>query len=375
MCFHRHGRWYTLFFSEHVLAEAVKTGPGKERPMRAAMLTGLKQVAIQEMSAPTPGPGEVLVRVTHVGVCGSDVHYWKHGRIGDAVIQHPYVVGHEVAGEVEALGPGVEAPDLAPGTPVAIEPGIPCFQCPACRAGLPHCCPHVRFFGTPPVPGAFCDKVVTEPSCLVPLPDGVSLEAAAVVEPLGVAVHAVNISSLKPGMKVGVFGMGPVGLLTLQVALAGGAVPVYGTERIPERISAARAMGADTVLDPDGEPAGPRIAAETGGLDLVFEAAGDPAAVNDGFAALKPGGTLVIIGIPDPGPSGIDFHVARRKELSVIFSRRSNFETHQCLRLLEKNRVTTDGLVTHRFPLEELQDAFCLLDAYGDGVIKAMITL
>ncbi len=341
--------------------------------MKAAALTGLRKAEIVDRPKPSPGAGEVLIRVTHVGICGSDVHYWSKGRIGDAVVPHPYVVGHEVSGVVEELGSGIEESGLEPGMQVAVEPGIPCGQCPACMDGMPHCCPHVRFFGTPPVEGAFCEFVCSVPRCLEPLPDGISLEAASVVEPLGVGVHAVNISTLKPGMKAGVFGTGPVGLMTLQTARAGGATPLYATDIRESRLEAARSMGAEKAVNAEEEDAAGIILRETGGLDVAFEAAGDPAAVHDAIRSLRHGGFLVIIGIPDPGPSDIDFHAARRKELSIIFSRRSNFETGQCIRLLRKKLVTTDGIVTHRFPLERIQEAFELVDSYGDGVIKAMI--
>jgi L-iditol 2-dehydrogenase len=231
----------------------------------------------------------------------------------------------------------------------------------------------VQFFGTPPVPGAFCEWITTIPQNLLPVPDGVTLEDAAVMEPLGVAVHATNISRLRPGQQVGIFGAGPIGLLTLQMVRAGGGTPICVTELIPERISAARAMGADVVVHPEDEDAGAQIGALTGGLDLAFEAAGVAEAVNDAIGALRPGGQLVIIGIPAPGTTPIDFHTARRKELQVVFARRSNYEGHQCLRLLASGRVTTQGIVTHRFPLERLHDAFELVNDYRDGVVKAMI--
>ena len=341
--------------------------------MRACVLTGIKKTAITDIPKPEPGPGEVLVKVTHVGICGSDVHYWAKGRIGDTVIEYPFVVGHEVSGVVEALGSGVPGGKLEPGVGVAIEPGIPCWNCPACLKGLPHCCPNVRFFGTPPTPGAFCEYVVSVPRNLVPVPEGVTLQDAAVIEPLGVAVHAVAISTMKPGMKVGVFGAGPIGLMTLQVVRAGGGTPVYATELIPERMEVARTMGAEKVVDAREKDAGRRIAAETGGLDLAFEAAGTAEAVNDAIASVRAGGCVVVIGIPDPGPTPIDFHTARRKELKLLFSRRSNFETEESLRLLEKGLVTTKGYVTHSFPLERIAEGFELVESYRDGVIKAMI--
>lgn len=341
--------------------------------MRASVLTGIKKIAMTELPDPEPRVGEVLVRVTHVGLCGSDVHYWRDGRIGDAVVEFPYVVGHEVSGRIEALGPGVAETALPVGRAVAIEPGVPCWACAACQRGLPHCCPHVTFFGTPPVPGTFCELIKTVPRNLLPVPEGVTLEAAAVIEPLGVAVHAANISSLRPGMQVGIFGAGPIGLLMLQVVRAGGGTPVFVTELIPERIAAAQAMGGDMVIDPLADDAGAKITAATGGLDLAFEAAGAPEAVNDAIRALRPGGHLVVIGIPTAGATAIDFHTARRKELRVVFSRRSNYEGHQCLRLLASRGVTTEGIVTHRFPLEELSEAFHLASGYRDGVIKAMI--
>ena len=344
--------------------------------MRANVLTGIKQVAMMELPQPEPGPGEVLVRVTHVGICGSDIHYWKEGRIGDAIVEHPYLVGHEASGRIEAFGPGAEVGGLAAGVPVAIEPGVPCGQCDSCLTGMPHCCPDVVFLGTPPVPGAYCDYVKSIPRNLAPVPESVSLEDAAVIEPIGVAVHAANISTLRPGMRVGVFGAGPIGLLTLQVVRAGGGSPIYSTEIIPERLDAARAMGAHKVINPHEHNAGEKITKETGGgLDLAFEAAGTADAVNDAIRAVRPGGMLVIIGIPEPGNTPVDFHTARRKELRVVFSRRSNYEIEQCLRLLERGLITTKGVVTHRFSLENLDKGFDLVSEYRDGVIKAMVEL
>jgi len=339
--------------------------------MKAAQLIAKKKVRIDDIPKPEPGPGEVLVRVTHVGICGSDVHYWRDGRIGNAIVPFPFPVGHEAAGVVEALGPGAEG--FAPGDPVAIEPGVSCMRCASCRHGRPHLCPNVRFLGTPPVRGSFCDYIVLPPRNMLRVPDGVTLEQASVMEPLGVAVHAVNLASVKPGESALVVGCGPIGLLTLQVLRAAGAHPLIATDLLPYRVETARASGADLAIDARDGKAVERIRKEAGPIAHVFEACGDPKGIDDAVRAAAQGGELIIIGIPGPGPTPIEFHEARHRELRVVFSRRSNQELEQCLRLVEKKLVDLGPLVTHRMPLERIGDAFALVDQYADGVIKAML--
>ncbi|MBN1419551.1 MAG: alcohol dehydrogenase catalytic domain-containing protein [Planctomycetes bacterium] len=341
--------------------------------MKAALLTAKKEVRIDDLPRPEAGPGEVLIRVAHVGICGSDVHYWRDGRIGDAIIPFPFPVGHEAAGVVEALGPGAEG--FAPGNPVAIEPGISCLRCEPCRRGLPHLCPNVRFLGTPPVRGAFCDFIVLPPRNLLRIPEGVSLEQASMMEPLGVAVHAVNLSTVKPGESALVVGCGPIGLLTLQVLRAAGAHPLVATDLLPYRVEAARASGADLAIDARDGKAVARIREAVGGIAHVFEACGDPKGIEDAIRAAAPGADFIVIGIPGPGPTPFEFHDARRRELRLTFSRRSNQELEQCLRLVEKKLVDLAPLVTHRVPLERIGDAFALVDRYADGVIKAMVEI
>jgi len=189
--------------------------------MRAAVLEGVGKVTLQERPVPLPGPGEVLVEVAAVGTCGSDVHYYEHGRIGDFVVESPLVLGHEPSGVVVAAGPGADR--HRPGQRVSIEPGVPDFTCEYCRAGRYNLCPRMRFFGTPPIDGAFCEYVVVHEEFAYPVPDSLSDDAAALVEPLSVGVWACRKARVGPGSRVLVVGAGPIGLVCLQAAKAFGA--------------------------------------------------------------------------------------------------------------------------------------------------------
>ncbi len=322
---------------------------------------------------PTPGPGQVLVRLRTVGICGSDVHYFVDGRIGDALVDYPYVLGHEAAGDVVALGPGVEA--LAPGQRVALEPALSCGHCPICLAGRPNCCPAVRFLGSPPVPGVYAEYHVFAAHQCVPLPDNVSLEAAAALEPMAVGVHAVNLGQVRPGDRVAIMGCGPIGIVTLMAARAAGATFVAMTDPIPSRRAHAERFGADLVLDPTAVEAPAAIQAVAGAIDIAFEAAGVQAAIDDATLAVRPGGTAVLIGIPAVDRIALWAHPLRRKELTLIMARRANFTLEPCLRLMAKGLIDPERIVTHRYTLAQLAEGMELVHAYADGVLKAMIVL
>ncbi|MFR9801157.1 alcohol dehydrogenase catalytic domain-containing protein [Pseudonocardia sp. RS010] len=215
--------------------------------MRAAVLRRIGEIALEERPVPEPGPGEVLVRVASVGVCGSDVHYYEHGRIGDFVVSSPLVLGHEPSGEVVALGHGVSR--VRPGTRVSIEPGRPDLTCAQCLAGRYHLCPRMEFFATPPVDGALAEYVVVHEAFAHPVPDRLDDDRAALLEPLSVGVWAARRGGIGPGSRVLVNGAGPIGLLAMQVAAAAGAGEVVVADVNAHRLEVAAGLGATSTVD------------------------------------------------------------------------------------------------------------------------------
>ena len=216
--------------------------------MRAAVLRGPKDVVVEERDTPEPGPGEVLVRVHSVGVCGSDTHYYDHGRIGRFVVEDPLVLGHEASGEITALGPGVTS--RRAGQRVSIEPGVPDLTCAQCLAGRYNLCPDMRFFATPPIDGAFAEYVVVHEAFAHPVPDSIGDDAAALLEPLSVGVWACRKGRVGAGSRVLVTGAGPIGLVCVQTAVAFGATEVVVSDVNPARLGLARDLGATTTIDP-----------------------------------------------------------------------------------------------------------------------------
>lgn len=339
--------------------------------MRSAVLEAPGRIKLVEAPVPAPGRGEVLVRLRAVGICGSDVHYYTDGRIGDAVARYPFVLGHEPAGEVAAAGDGVA--DLRPGDRVALEPALSCGACPICLAGRPNCCPRVRFLGSPPVPGVFEEYHVFAADQCVPIPESMSWETAATLEPLAVAMHAVNLARLRLGDRVAVMGGGPIGLLTAAAARLSGASFVALTEPLPARRDAATRFRVDLALDPGEADLPARLNRAAGEIDAAFEAAGAQEAVDHATLAVRPGGTAVIIGIPTGDRLALWVHPLRRKELNLVLARRSNGTLPAAIRLVSEGWLHPEEIVTHRFPLDRLGEAMELVHHYADGVIKAMI--
>jgi len=341
--------------------------------MKALVLHGIRDLRVEERQTPKPGPGQVLVRVRAVGLCGSDVHYYTHGRIGDQVVREPMIVGHEAAGEVAAVGPGVEG--LLAGARVAIEPALSCGKCEWCTTGRPNECPGVRFFSTPPVDGVMCEFVVAEREQCAAIPDSMSFEEAAMLEPLQVAVHATNLGGTVPGETVAVIGAGCIGLGCMELARVGGAAQIIMTDRLDYRLKLARSLGADATVNVEKEDPGAALARLTGGrgADLVLECTNRASGPPQALEAAAIGGRVVLVGIPQEDEVTLDPHRARRKELRVQFVRRSRFALRQALRLVESKRVDVASWVTHRFGLAEAKKAFDLVERYADGVLKAVI--
>jgi L-iditol 2-dehydrogenase len=318
--------------------------------MKVARLHGVKDVRLHDEPEPLPGPGEAVLRVTSIGVCGSDLHWFSESGIGDARITRPLVLGHEFAGVVKT--------GALKGRRVAVDPAIPCGKCEFCEEGNPNFCTHLHFAGHGADDGAMREFVSWPEAQMFPLPDSLSDADGAMLEPLGVAIHAVDLGHLRTGMRVAVFGCGPIGLLTLQMARVAGAAEIFATDVLPHRLAAAQALGA-TVIKADGSEAA-QILAATGkrGVDVSFEAAGENVCVEAAMAVTKPGGTVVLIGIPSDDRTSFTASVARRKGLTIRMSRRMKLTYPRAIRLVERGMVDVRSLVTHHYPLSESVQAF-----------------
>lgn len=322
------------------------------KTMRAARLYGVNDIRLREEPVPIPRADETLVRVTAVGICGSDLHWFTRGGIGDARLDKPLILGHEFAGVIESGN--------WRGTRVAVEPLIACGKCEPCREGNPNLCLAHRFAGHGADDGALREFIAWDPDCLFPLPDALSDEDGALLEPLGVALHAINLAHLRPGMTIGVYGCGPIGLLLIQVARISGAARVLATDPLAHRRDAARALGAE-VFPADGDEARAILAATNPrGVDVAFEIAGKNAALATAIATAKFGGCVIWAGIPEDDHVTLSASVARRKGLTIKTVRRMKHTYPRAIDLVARKLVDVRSLVTHRFPLEQTREAFAV---------------
>jgi L-iditol 2-dehydrogenase len=318
--------------------------------MRAAVLRRAGDVALVERAVPEPGPGEVVVRVASVGVCGSDVHYYEHGRIGRFVVETPLVLGHEAAGEVAVLGAGVTS--LTVGQRVSVEPGVPDLTCEQCLAGRYNLCPDMRFFATPPIDGAFAEYVVVHAAFAHPVPDTIGDDAAALLEPLSVGIWACRKGRVSAGSRVLITGAGPIGLVTVQAARAFGATEIIVSDVNPARLDLARDLGATVVVDARTAAVGdlPRPP------EILLECSGHPAATVDGLRALDRAGRAVLVGMGgDELP--LPLSVVQERELEVTGTFRYAGTWPTAIALVAAGRVDLDRLVTGTYALAEAEDA------------------
>jgi L-iditol 2-dehydrogenase len=318
----------------------------------AARFHAARDVRLAEEPPPVPAGGESLVRITAVGLCGSDLHWYEDGGIGDARIGHPIVGGHEMAGVVTG-GP-------LDGVRVAVDPAIPCHRCDLCLRGHHNLCRSLAFAGHASRDGGLQRYLAWPTGRLHPLPGALSDADGAMLEPLGVAVHAVDLGHIPLGGSVAVIGCGPIGLLLVQVARAAGAARVLAADPLAHRRDAAAARGADEVLDPAGAGYADGLAGFTAGLgvDVAFEIAGTDPAIAAAMEAVRPGGRVVLAGIPGGETSAFPASLARRKGLTIAMVRRMKEVYPRATALVTSGLVDVRGLVSHRFPLTEARDAF-----------------
>lgn len=341
--------------------------------MKAVRWYAPRDMRLVEEPRPVPKPYEALVRVRSVGVCGSDIHYYTDGCIGAQRITEPLILGHEYSGIVEAVGSDVD-PGLL-GKRVAVEPGVPCRKCEWCRRGRYNVCLGMDFPGGPGHDGALREYVALHAAFCFPIPDAMSLEEAAMIEPLAVAVHTVELAGIKPGDTAAVLGLGPIGLLVAQVAKLAGVARLYGTDLLDYRVKAGRRYGVDEAINAAELDTVQAIMDGTGGrgVDVAFDAARSSKTPDYACRVARPAGRCVLTGISgeeyDPFPVG----VARRKELSIQWCRRFRFNYLTAIELVASGKVDVRSLITHSFPLGEAKRAFDVVAGTEDGVLKASI--
>ena len=342
-------------------------------PMKAMVLAGIRQIEVVEKPAPIIAHSkDVLLRILRVGLCGSDVHYYTQGRIGDQVVSFPFTVGHECSAIVEAVGDQVTR--VKPGQLAAVEPGISCYACDQCGLGNFNTCRNMRFLGCPDqMPGCLSDVIVMPESCCHRA-EGVTPDQAALVEPLTVGLYSAKLAGDLKGKTVGILGCGPIGLSVLLAVQAADAAAAYMTDRLEYRLEMARQQGATWVGNPDQtDIVAEIIEHEPLGLDAVIECCGQQSAFDQAIMLCKPMSRLVMTGIPEADAVALNIHQARRKGLALINARRQNECNQEVIELIASGRIKPEFMITHRFALDEVGEAFDMLAHYRDGVVKAVV--
>ncbi|MFH1760655.1 MAG: alcohol dehydrogenase catalytic domain-containing protein [bacterium] len=342
--------------------------------MKTMVLTGIREMKMQDVPDPQiKNPDDVKIKMQRVGICGSDVHYYLHGRIGSQKVEYPFAMGHEGAGLVVETGPDVTS--IIPGDRIAIEPAMPCWKCDQCLTGRHNTCRNLSFLGCPGQAAGCLSEymIMPEKSCLK-IGKTMSYDQAALAEPLSIGLYSVRKSIPLKNASIGILGAGPIGLSVLVSAGNKGAGPVYVTDKINSRLKAARKLGAHWQGNPDKQDIVKLIGErEPLGLDVVFECCGEQEAIDQAIATLKPGGKLVLVGIPQVDRISFDIDQIRRNEICIQNIRRQEDCAQAALDLIQSGSVDVSSLITHYFEFENTKAGFDLVAEYGDDVIKAMV--
>jgi len=335
--------------------------------MAAVFLEGVHKVVQDEMPIPQPGPRDVLVKMKAVGVCGSDVHCYEHGRIGGFVVREPLVLGHECAGEVVDVGRDVTT--LRPGDAVALEPGIPCRHCAFCLSGRYNLCRDVVFMGTPPHHGALREYVTSPEDFAYKLSAGVSMEVGATLEPLAVDMHACTMVDVKPGESVTVPGAGPIGLLAVSAASAAGAAHITAVDMVRMRLEFAGKMGADRAVDADQTDVSEEL---ENSADVVLDCAGVEQTLSESLKVARPGGRVGWIGMAS-NTATVPLIEAQAKELSIVRVFRYANVYGRAVKLLASGQIDTEPLITHKFRFPEVKEALKFASENKEIALKTMV--
>jgi len=342
--------------------------------MKAVLLTGIGKMEIADIPTPTiENDNDVLLKIEMVGVCGSDIHYYETGKIGSQIIEYPFVVGHECAATVEAVGSSVKT--LKPGERVVVDPAISCYDCDQCNQGRDNTCRNLKFLGCPgQISGCLCEYIVMPQQCCLAVNKDFSLEHAVLTEPLTIGLYAVKLANIPKNADIAILGAGPIGLSCLLNAKLEKPNASYVTEIIDQRLEIAINAGADWGGNPNKQDIVKEILNRRPlGMDVVFECAGKQETIDQAIKILKPGGKLMLIGIPRTERVSFVIDEARRKELTIINVRRQNNCTPNCIVLITCGEINAEFMVTHRFNFEDTQKAFDMVAQYRDGVVKALI--
>jgi L-iditol 2-dehydrogenase len=341
--------------------------------VRVAELCGLRQFRLVEAGLADPGAGEVQVRIDAVGICGSDLHSYAEGGVGDTPCRYPMVLGHEPAGVILRVGEGVTGWNA--GDRAAFEPAIYCYHCEFCRTGHHNVCANLRFMSMPGDPGFFRDCANIPARNLVAIPAGMSAREATIIEPLAVVLHSMQFVALRPGETAAVFGAGPIGLMTMICLKLAGAGRVWAIEPVAARRELALRAGADAAVDPAAVDPSREILRDTGGrgVDVAIDCAATGGSTNHCLRATRNAGRVVVTGIPVETVVPLEFSPMRRKELAIYTVRRSNHETEAAGEMLAENVARFAAMITHTRPLEEIGEAFVQVEQRADGVGKLVI--
>ncbi len=342
--------------------------------MKVVYLTEPGKMEIAEEPIPEVTPGNALVRIEYNGICGSDVHFFKDGRVGDCVLTDKFVLGHEVSGTVVEVGEGVT--NVKAGDRVALEPGYGCGKCEYCKTGRYNLCPEMKFFAAPPVSGALKEYVSHPADMCFKLPDNVSTMEGALVEPLAVGLHAASLGDVSLGQSVVILGAGCIGLVTLLAAKARGAAKAVVVDLFEKRLEFARNMGADVTINASEENVIDRIHEILGeGPDVVFETAGSPATIAQTSWISKKGGTIVLVGMSAQSEITYNFYQIMQKEVTIkcVFRYRNLYPV--AIAAIAGGRINVKQIVTHEFTLEQSNEAFSTVVEDAQNVVKGIIKM
>lgn len=344
--------------------------------MKQVVLTGIKKMEMVEVADPLIAlADEVKIKLKAIGVCGSDIHYYSEGKIGSQVVEFPFPVGHECSGVIVEKGENVDHVNV--GDLVVVDPSVHCGKCDQCKAGRPHTCRNNKFLGCPgQLDGCLGEYIVMPGFTCFPVTGSLNTVQAALIEPLSIGVYAVKLAALANNKQsVAIFGAGPIGLSILLKLKADGVQNIGIVEPLAFRLDKALEIGAEYGIQPNMEDVEAKVSAINKLLlDVVFEASGEQDAVDNALKVLKPGGKLVLVGIPPEGKYTFNMDLMRRNEITVVNVRRQNGCVEEAIELVQSGKIDAELMVTHHFKLEETDKAFDIVEGYKDGAIKAMIT-